>query len=337
MKLHYAFLGATLLLAACGGSGDSDIGSGGGGGGGGDENPTPENPTIDPGDLPVEGTDTCGAFVCSGNVTNISFDAGTLVGDPSDDLLILTGLPFDDDPLGAEFTYLETIPGDNGVDFDIYQNLDTTPIEGFNRYLAIYKTTSGGEISVGVAAVEGYQPFGYSGAWYDVDDVTASIPTNGLVEYIGDYAGTLTFNGTGAILVTDGTLLMQVDFTDSYLKGFIEDRDVYSVDEVTGALTDLDRFGAGLDERPTLVLNDTIITDGSFEGTVNSYRDDGSVLESGTYQGFFGGPDASVVGGLVQAVGSFDFNGDEDENPNEDIFEARDLGVFSADCARACP
>ena len=336
MKLHYAFLSATLLLAACGGSGDSDIGPGGGGGGGG-ENPTPDNPIINPDDLPVDGTDTCGAFVCSGNVTNITFDAGTLAGDPSDDTLILTGLPFDDDPLGAVFTYIETIPGDNGVDFDIYQNLDTSPIPGFNRYLAIHKTTTGGEITVGVVAVDGYQPFGYSGAWYDVNDVTASIPSSGLVGYTGDYAGTLTFDGTGAIYVTDGTLDMEVDFTDSYLKGFIRDRDVYSVDPGTGALTDLDRFGAGLDERPTLVLNDTIITDGSFEGTVNSYNDDGSVLESGTYQGFFGGTDASVVGGLVRAVGEFDINGDEDESPNEDIFQARDLGVFSADCTLACP
>jgi hypothetical protein len=330
MKPHYAFFGAAMLLAACGGTSDIDIGGGGGGGG----NPVPENPTIDPGDLPVDGTETCGAFVCSGDVTNITFSAGALAGDPSDDSLILTGLPFDDDPLGAEFTYLTTVTGGNGIDYDIYENQETTPIPGFNRYLAIYKQTSGGEITVGVAAIEGYQEFGYSGAWYDVDDVTTSIPTLGLVGYTGDYAGTLTLDGSGALFLTDGTLRMEVDFTDSYLKGFIEDRDVYSVDGA-GTLTNLAR-GPGTD-RPTLVLNDTIITDGSFEGTVNSYNDDGSVLETGTYQGFFGGSDASVVGGLVRAIGDFDIDGDEDTDPNEDIFSARDLGVFTADCTLACP
>lgn len=327
-----------MLLAACGGTSDIDIGGGGGGGGGG--NPVPENPTIDPGDLPVDGTETCGAFVCSGDVSNITFSAGLLANDPSDDSLILTGLPFDDDPLGAEFTYLTTIPGGNGVDYDIYENQETTPIPGFNRYLAIYKQTSGGEITVGVAAIEGYQQFGYSGAWYDVDNVTASIPTLGLVGYTGDYAGTLTLDGSGALYLTDGTLRMEVDFTDSYLKGFIEDRDVYSV-SAAGVLSDLLRDGQTPlslgDDRPTLVLNDTRITDGSFEGTVNSYKDDGSVLETGTYQGFFGGSDASVVGGLVRAIGDFDIDGDEETDPNEDIFTARDLGVFTADCTLACP
>jgi len=324
MKLYYAFLGATLLLAACGGSGDSDIGSGGGDTG---ETPTPGGEVVDPGDLPVEGTETCGAFVCSGDVTNITFDAGALVGDPSDDSLILTGLPFDDDPLGAEFTYLTTIDRVN-VDYDIYENLDASPISGFNRYLAIFKSTSGGEITVGVAAVEGYQAFGYSGAWYDVDDVTASIPAIGLVGYTGDYAGTLTLDGSGNLYLTDGVVAMEVDFTDSYLKGFITDRDVFTV-SAGGVLADVG-------DRPTLVLNDTIISDGSFEGTVNSYETDGTVLESGTYQGFFGGTDASVVGGLVQAIGEYDLSGAE-ESPNEDAFNARDLGVFTADCTLACP
>ena len=83
-----------MLLAACGGTSDIDIGGGGGGGGGG--NPVPENPTIDPGDLPVDGTETCGAFVCSGDVSNITFSAGLLANDPSDDSLILTGGAFAD-------------------------------------------------------------------------------------------------------------------------------------------------------------------------------------------------------------------------------------------------
>ncbi|MBT8414921.1 MAG: hypothetical protein KJO30_11375 [Boseongicola sp.] len=320
MKLHYAFLGAAMLLAACGGASDTDIGGGGGGGGGG-ENPVPETPGIDPGELPVDGTETCGAFVCSGDVSNITFDGTTLT---------LTGLPFDDDPEGAVFTLLTTVTGTSseGISYDIYENQDTTPIPGFNRYLAVHKTTDGGEITVGVAAIEGYAEFGYSGAWYDVDNITTTIPTLGLVEYTGDYAGTLTFAGPGLLYLTDGEVEMQVDFTDSRLKGFITDRDVYSVTGA-GTLTDVGDLN-------TLVLNDAVITDGSFEGTVTSYDDTETPVEGGTYQGFFGGGDAAVIGGLVQATGDYDLSQAE-EDPNEDVFTARDLGVFTANCTAACP
>ena len=84
MKLATASM---LALAACGGSGDSDIG-GGGGGGGGTGNPPPGGGVVDPGDLPVTGDETCGTFVCSGDVVNISYNA-------TDDELTLTGLPID--------------------------------------------------------------------------------------------------------------------------------------------------------------------------------------------------------------------------------------------------
>lgn len=320
MKLHYAFLGATLLLAACGGTSETDIGPGGGGGGGG-ENPVPDNPTVNPDDLPVDGTETCGTFVCSGDVANITFDGTTLT---------LTGLPFDDDPNGAVFTLLTTVTGTSaeGIDYDIYSNQETTPIPGFNRYLAVHKTTDGGEITVGVAAIEGYAEFGYSGAWYDVDDLTTTIPTLGLVEYTGDYAGTLTFSGPGLLYLTDGEVAMEVDFTDSRLKGFITDRDVYSV-SAGGVQTDIGDLN-------TLVLNDSVITDGSFEGTVTSRDADSQVVETGTYQGFFGGADAAVIGGLVRATGEYDLSQAE-ESPNEDVFNARDLGAFTANCTAACP
>ena len=337
MKFHILLMTSMLALAACGGSGDSDIGGGGGGGDTGGENPVPDDDTIDPGDLPVDGTEVCGGFLCSGDVTNITFDAGADPDDPSDDLLVLTNLPFDDDPLGAQFTYLRTITGEDpdgpggpmeAVDYDVYTNADDSPIPGFNQYLAIYKEVRINDddeepaLRLGVAAIEGYVPFGYTGAWYDVNDLTASIPTLGLVEYLGNYAGTITFQNNPSLATTSGIVTMQVDFTDSRLKGFITDR---SIDGSDGLISPTPT--ATLND---LVLNDTVISDGSFEGTVNSYDEDGAVVETGTYQGFFGGSDAAVVGGLVQAVGVYDFDGAEDTDPNDE-FTARDLGVFSAD------
>lgn len=306
MKFHILLATASMLaLAACGGSGDSDIG-GGGGGGGGTGNPPPGGGVVDPGDLPVTGDETCGTFVCSGDVVNISYNA-------TDDELTLTGLPFDDDPLGAVYTPFTTVNG-----YTVYRNNEPGT---FNQYLAIHRDT--GAIAIGVAAIEGYQEYGYTGAWYDVDDLTTSIPATDLIQYLGDYAGTMTFIGTGDLLLTDGELEMEVDFTDGYLKGFIRNRDVFSVDAATGVLTDIG-------DRNTLVLNDTIITDGTFEGTVNSYDTDGSVIESGTYQGFFGGSGATEIGGLVRAIGEYDFN--PLVEADDDTFIARDLGVFTGSC-----
>lgn len=327
MKFQIFLMTSMLALAACGGSGDSDIGGGGGGGGDGGGTVVPPDDTVDPGDLPVDGTETCGGFACSGDVTNITFDAGLDPDDPSDDLLVLTDLPFDDDPNGAQFTFLETITA-GGNTYNVYTNADTNPIPGFNDYYAIYTETENGELRLGVAAIEGYVPFGYTGAWYDVDELIASIPDEGLVEYAGGYAGTLTFDGNGSLATTSGNVSMQVDFTDSRLKGFITDRTLENVDLVSPTITDAAQAEPAF--LPNLVLNDTAITGGAFSGTVNSYDDEGAVVESGTYQGFFGGSDGAVVGGLVQAIGPIDFNGEDVDDPDLE-FTSRDLGVFTAD------
>jgi len=302
MKLHYAFLGATLLLAACGGASDTDIGGGGGGGGG-----TPENPidVPDTEDLPIPG-DTCdGAFVCGGDLDGVSFDGTTLT---------LTGLPFDDDPLGAIFT-------DSGDDtangFDIFINNDPGT---FNQYLALVRESAGGEMTLGVVTIDGYQDFGYRGAWFELNDLTTSIPGAELVEYVGEYTGFMVFNGSGNQYVTTGDLTMEVDFTDSYLKGFIDNRTVETAAGTTVAVPNPD-----LTTLPSLVMNDTIINGGSFSGTVASYID-AETYETGTYQGWFGGDGAVVVGGFIEAQGEWD-----------DGVTSLDTGVFTGACATGVP
>ena len=308
MKLHYAFLGAALVLAACGGTSDIDIGGGGGGGGdngGGGDDPTDVEVPVD------EASDVCvGAFVCAGDLTDVAFDDNGTPGDPTDDTLTLTGLPFDDDPLGAVYAYSGN---DTANGFPIYINTNPTI---FNQYLAIIRDTTGGEMTLGVVTIEGYQDFGYRGAWFELNDVTTSIPNLELVEYTGEYTGFMVFDGSGNQYVTTGDVTMEVDFTDSVLKGFIDNRTIQTV-----AGTDVPIPNPDVTGIPTLVLNDTTITDGTFSGTVNSYADE-LVYETGSYQGWFGGTGATSVGGLIEAQGDYD-----------DGVTSLDTGVFTADCA----
>ena len=77
---------------------------------------------------------------------------------------------------------------------------------------------------------------------------------------------------------------------------------------------------------PDLVLNDTQISGGTFSGTANSYNG-AETYESGTYQGWFGGAGAPVVGGFIEATApEFDDTGDAN-------ITSLDTGVFTAECA----
>ncbi len=313
MKLHYAFLGAALVLAACGGTSDIDIGGGGGGGDGdgGGGGGLDDDEII----ISVEDDVCAGAFVCSGDLSNVTFDNNGTLNDASDDTLTITGLPFDDDPLGAVFTYSGT-DTDNGV--GIFINNDTST---FNQYLALVRETDGGELIVGVATIEGYQDFGYRGAWVQLNDVTNTIPTLGLVEYTGGYSGFMVLDGSGDQYVTTGNITLEVDFTDSFLKGFVTGRTIETFAGAPVAIPNADITGV-----PDLVLNDTQISGGTFSGTANSYNG-AETYESGTYQGWFGGAGAPVVGGFIEATApEFDDTGDAN-------ITSLDTGVFTAECA----
>ena len=286
MRLHIALIGGFLTLAACGGTGVTNLGggdgdgggTGGGGGGGGGGGAA---------------TDTCaGAFVCQGDVLAVSYDGGA-------DVLSITGTPFDETALAG--TYVRAVADVNGI--PTYVNDD--PLR-FNDYIAYLNTSSGGEVSVGTIGISGYQDFGYGGTYLLLTD-PASVPSQGLVEFQGNVAGVLVYTGAGALDTSQGSVLMQVDFTDNRIKGFVTGRTSTSA---LGTLPD------------TLILNDTTITNGAFSGTVASY-DGPDQQETGTYSGVFAG-DADVIGGFYQATwGEFDTD-----------ITSRDTGVFIAE---ECP
>ena len=288
MKLHILLASAFLALAGCAGSpvglGGDDEGDGGGVGGGGG------------GGGGVPG-DTCiGVFICDGEVLAVTYDAGT-------DTLSITGTPFDETPLAA--TYVRAPADVNGI--PTYMN-DENP---FNTYTAYYTESAGGEIAVGATGIDGYQDYGYGGTFVLLSD-PASLPSTGLAEFTGAVAGLVAYLGSGSLDTSTGDILMQVDFTDNRIKGFVTSR----------------TFSGGLGTTPTsLVLNDTTIVGGSFEGTVNSYTGPDEI-ETGTYSGYFAGGSGDYIGGTYEAI-----------NPDyaTDV-TSRDTGVFIAtSCGGICP
>lgn len=283
MKLQSATILAILALAACGsGGGDLEIGSVEGDGGGSVGIGTEEE-EVDP-------NDTCAnSYDCTGDVVAVSYDA-------DDDILSITGTPFDETELAG--TYVRAGTDVNGIPTYINDDPDR-----FNDYIAYLAESAGGEIQVGAIGIEGYQDFGYSGTYLLLTDSATNLPSEGLVEFTGNAAGVLVYEGAGALDTSLGFVTLEVDFTDNRLKGFVTGRNSTST---IGTL-------------PTsLVFNDTDIQNGEFSGTVNSYNG-AEVLEEGTYSGAFAG-DGSVVGGTYEATYD-DFAGD---------ITSRDTGVFIA-------
>ena len=315
MKIHFVLASAFIALSACGGTGVTNLGGGdsgggdgggggvGGGGGGGGST----------------GADTCaGAYLCSGEVTAVVYDDGGTPGDDSDDILTITGTPFDENPLAA--TYVRADPSFDLPGFLTFTNDDP---ELFNVYIANYGTSSGGEVAAGVIGVEGYQDYGYGGTYLLISG-TPSIPTEGLVAFTGQSAGVIAFNGSGQLFQTWGDVTMEVDFTDNRLKGFITNRNwVNPFTGDGGTLT-------------SLVLNDTDISGGSFSGTVNSY-DGADVVESGTYTGAFGGTGNAMAGAIESfaanddVAGAGGFTDPDTAFPSDDGITVRDTSVFIAE------
>lgn len=277
MKLHIAVMGSFLALAACGGSGATLIG----GGSTGDDEPTTGGIGGGGGSTDAgSGTDTCSnAYVCNGDITAVSYEAGTLPDD-SDDVLRITNAPFDEEERSATYVREPSLDRNGFLAF-----INDDPKQ-FDNYLAYYKATPGGEIAVGNVGMDGYQTYGYWGTYTQVFD-PAGPDTSGLVRFDGGSAGHITFVGSGQLLHTWADVTLEVDFTDNRLKGSAYNREWR--DPITGASGTL----------TGLVMNDTVISGGAFGGTAVSY-DGPDPLESGNYTGAFAGT-GEYAGGTWQA------------------------------------
>jgi hypothetical protein len=312
MKLHILLASIFLALAACGGSGDGGLGPGSpGDGGGGGGNP------VEPGDsddTPIaESADTCTTvgFTCRGDISRVVYDSGS-------NTLEITSMPFDRAELNA--IYIDT--GDNIGDFDVYTNAyGAPPANGFiDTYEAVF--TTNGDISVGVVGVEGYQTFGYKGMFYSLDN-PATLPNNALVQYTGSYAGLMDFFGNGELHRTSGDLTIDADFTDDVIRGWITNREVLTDGSLANDLRLVAFDGtAYVQELPDILLVNTELVDGTFDGRAVSYIDE-DVYEEGSYIGLIAGTDGASIGGLVEVTANDAFPNVVGYDP-----ESRDTGAF---------
>lgn len=256
-QLVVAPLVLMLLLAGC--SGNSFVSDGGGGGGGGDPDP-------DPSGVPDS---------VRGNLNSATFTPG----DPT----ISVDLSSQD--AGAlEATYQRAsqfdVPG-----YVAYAYQETTS----NRFVVALVREVGS--AKGIVAVDGGQFTDYFGGGLFARADAYSIPSAGIVNYSGSYAGLLnggpTLPGPGGSLDparsfrTEGRVLITADFTNMALSGGIDQR---SIVDNGAALEDL-----GLATAP-------ITADGTYEGEVQRLDPStGEYTAVGDYAGVFAGTDASEI------------------------------------------
>lgn len=276
MKHWMIPLVAAGLLTACNGDApDVRFGPGSGGGEEAEEGEEPGQGETD-GTPIAEREDACpgSALTCIGDVVAVEYDSGT-------NILEITGLPFDETPVAATYDQV----GVTG-DFAIYMNSDPDEIDD---YTALYADSPDGSVSVGVVGVDGYR-FGYKGGFYRLNSPSA-LPNLELAEYSGTYRGLMDFDDGTSLILTGGDMYIAADFTDNVIKGAVTGRG----DIVTAA--------GGPFSLPDIILFDTALVDGTFNGRAESYILE-DVYETGSYVGLIGGTDAETVGGIIEVIAS---------------------------------
>lgn len=228
-------------------------------------------PPVGGGGTVIPPTSNCDTGVeCQGDVTFVAYDEDT-------DTLTIAGTPFDDDNINGDYV---RVPGNDiaaaGGTWLAYEN---APV-GLSPYTAYIRASASGQVSAGVVNNDDYFDYGYGGSFYAVNG-GVSVPVAGLATYTGDYVGLRVFDGSDGLEVATGDVDMEVDFGDERIRGFITNRAIQG----GGALEDL-------------VLNDGVITGGSFSGTAISRDGGGAVIEEGTYEGQFAGTGASELVGI---------------------------------------
>lgn len=211
--------------------------------------------------------------VVAGDITKASYNA-------ANDTLTISGLPFDNGLLAANYTR-DAALDQNG--FKAYVNSN-----GTKKYVALWGISNNGTgaVSAGVVATGSFTDNGYNGAVYN-RNVASVLPTSGIATYTGRYAGLLTTNPKTGLKNTSGSLALTVDFANSKVDGKIANHQSW-VGTASTAMGDI-------------VLVTGTVAAGKFSGVTSSGT--GPVTTAapatGIYQGIIGGPSGGEVAGII--------------------------------------
>ena len=227
----------------------------------------------------------CGAGVATTTATSVTgevvYESLTrAVYDATTDTLTISALPFDNG--AADATYVRDATLDtNGM--KAYVNTG-----GQRSYVALWGVSNAGtgSASAGVVATGDYLSYGFGGNAYGRSGTT-TLPTTGLANYTGRYAGLLTYDGQTGYDRTSGTVALQVDFVDGKVEG-----------QVTGR----QNLTAGTAQN-NLSLATASIADGKFSGTATSFSGTTKV-EEGSYKGIFAGSTGLEIAGIIVLTSS---------------------------------
>ncbi|MFA3916101.1 hypothetical protein [Ruegeria hyattellae] len=311
MKRYLLAVAALSLVSACGSGvfSEDDTDDGGGGGDGGDTGATgflaPDN--------------------IAGQLDSVVYNPGNpATGEPA--TLEVTGLPFDDGSLSAEYTR------DASLDVPGFQAFTAQARSGSRHYTVLVREQDGVLVA---NAGSGFAGTFFGGANFARqntyskprdEDLTGTEPTVGNVLYTGSYAGIINANtdggpGVSRVIRTSGDVSVTADFTDNTVQEgtvtgrqfedpvLLLDNDNNPISLPAGTLLDDMRF-------ETTALG----ADGTFTGTLTDLNAD----NIGSYAGTFAGERAPAVGGVIRAEGHIDAL---DDAAGPTIFED---GVFTA-------
>lgn len=151
------------------------------------------------------------------DVSSINLDDNNTPDDATDDFVTITGGDFD-----AEGKYVRAPSLDRGG-LEAYK-ADFNEQETF--YSAIRATTPSGLMSVSMVGTGNYRDYGDYYAGY-TRGPTSNLPTTGNANYVGKYAGMITYGGSGGVGLTTGDVKLLVEFQDNFrTKGSITNRRV---------------------------------------------------------------------------------------------------------------
>lgn len=217
--------------------------------------------------------------LAAGSVIQTDFQATRVEYDAANDEMIIESIPFDDDVF--EGRYIRDASLDQGA-YRAYVS-----VNGFDRYVAYFDESASGAVSGAIVNGGRYLDHGYRGAMYERSQGVTLPTTTQRAFYNGNYIGFRSRADSGTIETVTGTAALEVDFSDTTVRGGIGNRTI--VDTTNAA----DGHGALTSSSITFGDAQLDTTNGTYEGGLSGVE--------GSYEGLLanGTGDATETAGIV--------------------------------------